>query len=158
MKFAAVILGVAVAVAGIGAQAKDDPGIAKVRSAYQTAAGSQDGAALAKLYTADGVEMPPNAPAAKGRAAIEAFHKAFAQQWMMHGMTITATETKVTGDTAYDVGTYKQTLMALKGGGMVEDKGKYIVLLKKDASGAWLITHAMYNSDNPPPAAAPAKK
>jgi len=157
MKFVAVILGVAVAAAGIGAQAKDDPAIAKVRSAYQTAAGSQDGAALAKLYTADGVEMPPNAPAAKGRAAIEAFHKAFAQQWMMHGMTITPTETKVTGDTAYDIGTYKQSLMAQKTGAMVEDKGKYIVLLKKDASGGWLISHAIYNSDNPPPAA-PAKK
>ena len=152
MKFAAVILGVAIAAAGIGAQAKDDPAIAKVRSAYQTAAGSQDGAALAKLYTADGVEMPPNAPAAKGRAAIEAFHKAFAQQWMMHGMTITPTETKVTGDTAYDIGTYKQSLMAQKTGAMVEDKGKYIVLLKKDAGGGWLISHAIYNSDLPPPA------
>ena len=158
MKFAAVVVGVALAAAGIAAQGKDDPAIAKVRSAYQTAAGSQDGAALAKLYTADGVEMPPNAPAAKGRAAIEAFHKAFGQQWMMHGMTITPTETKVVGDTAYDVGTYKQSLMAQKTGAMVEDKGKYIVLLKKDASGAWLISHAIYNSDNPPPAAAPAKK
>lgn len=157
MKFAAVVLGVAMAAAGIGAQAKDDPAIAKVRSAYQTAAGAQDAAAIVKLYAADGVEMPPNAPAAKGRAAIEAFHKAFAQQWMVHGMTITPTETRVTADTAYDVGTYKQSLMPQKGGGMVEDKGKYIVLLKKDAGGAWLITHTIYNSDNPPPAA-PAKK
>lgn len=155
---AAAVLGVAVTAAGIAAQSKDDPGIAKVRSAYQTAVGAQDAVAIAKLYTADGVEMPPNAPAAKGRAAIEAFHKAFAQQWMMHGMTITPTETKVMGDTAYDVGTYKQTLMAQKGGGMVEDKGKYIVLLKKDAGGAWLISHAIYNSDNPPPAAPAVKK
>lgn len=158
MKFAAVLVGVALATAGLAAQGKDDPAIAKVRSAYQTAVGAQDGAALAKLYTPDGVEMPPNAPAAKGRAAIEAFHKAFGQQWMMHGMTITATETKVIGDTAYDVGTYKQSLMAQKTGAMVEDKGKYIVLLKKDAAGAWLISHAIYNSDNPLPAAAPAKK
>mgnify|MGYP003694269463 CR=1 FL=1 len=56
--------------------------------AFQTAAGTQDGAAIAKLFAPDGVEMPPNAPAAKGRAAIEAFHKAFGQQYMMHGMTI----------------------------------------------------------------------
>ena len=158
MKFAAVVLGMTMAAAGIGAQAKDDPAIAKVRSAYQTAAGAQDAAAIVKLYAADGVEMPPNAPAAKGRAAIEAFHKAFAQQWMVHGMTITPTETRVTGDTAYDVGTYKQSLMPQKGGGMVEDKGKYIVLLKKDAGGAWLITHTIYNSDNPPPAPPAPKK
>ena len=86
MKLAAVaLLGVALTAAGIAAQGKDDPAIAKVRSAYQAAAGSQDAAALAKLYTADGVEMPPNAPAAKGRAAIEAFTKArdaFTERWI----------------------------------------------------------------------------
>ena len=56
------------------------------------------------------------------------------------------------GDVAYEVGTYKQSLMAMTGGGMSDDKGKYIVLLKKDASGAWVITHAMYNTDIPLPA------
>jgi uncharacterized protein (TIGR02246 family) len=138
------------------AQSGDSAGIAKTRSAYEKAAAAQDAAGLAKLFTADGVELPPNAPAAKGRAAIEAYHKALAQQFMNHGITITSTETKVTGDTAYDVGTYKQMLMVMKGGAMIDDKGKYIVLLKKDASGSWAITHAIYNSDNPPPG--PPKK
>jgi uncharacterized protein (TIGR02246 family) len=137
----------------------DEAAIAKARTAYQTAAGTQDGAAIAKLYAPDGVEMPPNGPAAKGRAAIEAFHKAFGQQFMMHGMTITPAETKVHGDYAYDVGTYKQMLMSQKSGSMTDDHGKYVVLLKKDASGNWWITHAIYNSDVPLPAApAPVKK
>jgi uncharacterized protein (TIGR02246 family) len=150
---------IALMAAGVSAQqTADEAAIAKIRAAYQTAAGAQDGAAIAKLYAADGVEMPPNAPAAKGRAAIEAFHKAFGQQWMMHGMTIASSEVKVTGDRAFDVGTYKQTLMAQKGGGMVDDHGKYVVLLKKDASGAWWVTHAIYNSDVPLPAPPPAKK
>lgn len=158
MKLAALVVGTVLATAGLAAQANDQAAVAKVRTAYQTAAGAQDAAAIAKLYAPDGVEMPPNAPSVKGRAAIEGFHRAFAQQWMMHGMTVTATDTKVLGDTAYDVGTYKQTLMAQKGGGTVEDKGKYVVLLKKDGTGNWWITHAIYNSDNPAPAAAPAKK
>jgi uncharacterized protein (TIGR02246 family) len=136
----------------------DEAAIAKVRSAYQTAAGTQDGPALAKLYAPDGVEMPPNAPAVKGRAAIDAFHKAFGQQWMMHGITITATETKIAGDTAIDTGTYKQQLMAQKGGWIFDDKGKYVVVMKKDAGGNWLITHAIYNSDVPPPVPPAAKK
>ena len=90
-------------------RAADEAAIAKIRTAYQTAAGTQDGAAIAKLYAPDGVEMPPNAPAAKGRAAIEAFHKAFGKQWMMHGMTITSDGRRRSwGDTAYDIGTYKQ--------------------------------------------------
>ena len=76
---------------------------------------------------------------------------------MMHGMTITSGELKVHGDVAYDTGTYKQTLMSMKGGGMIDDHGKYVVLLKKDASGNWWISHSIYNSDVPVPAAAPKK-
>ena len=159
MRLAALVGAMVLAAAGVSAQTGDEAAIAKIRNAYQTAAGTQDGAAIAKLYAPDGVEMAPNAPAAKGRAAIEAFHKAFGQQWMMHGMTIASGEIKVTGDRAFDVGTYKQTLMAQKGGGMVDDHGKYVVLLKKDAAGAWWVTHAIYNSDVPLPAPpAPAKK
>jgi len=155
---AVAVAAIAVAATGAFAQGNaDTAAIAKVRASYEKAAAAQDAAAVAKLYTADGVEMPPNAPAAKGRAAIEAYHKNFAKQFMMHGMTITGTETQVHGDTAVDIGTYKQTLMAQKDGGMVDDKGKYIVLLKKEPGG-WAITHAIYNSDNPLPGAAPAKK
>jgi uncharacterized protein (TIGR02246 family) len=148
------------AVVGVSAQTKpsaDDTAIAKIRTAYQTAVGASDAAAIAKLYAPDGLEMPSNGPAVKGRAAIEAFHKAFGQQFMIHGITITPTETKVIGDYAYEIGTYKQNLMAMKGGGMVDDRGKYVVLLKKDASGNWWITHAMSNTDVPLPTA-PAKK
>jgi uncharacterized protein (TIGR02246 family) len=163
MKILTMMAGViALMAVGVSAQQKaaaaDEAAIAKVRTAYQTAAGSQDGAAMAKLYAPDGIEMPPNAPAAKGRAAIEAFHKAFGQQFMMHGMTITPTDTKVIGAYAYDIGTYKQGLMSRKGGAVIDDHGKYVVLLKKDASGAWWVTHAIYNSDVPLPAPDAAKK
>jgi len=154
MRLVGVLCAVALMTVSVSAQQKgaDEASIAKVRTAYQTAAGSQDGAALAKLFAPDGVEMPPNAPAAKGRPAIEAFHKAFVKQWMMHGITIASTSMKVTGDTAYDVGTYKQQIMSQSSGAVIDDVGKYVVLLKKDAGGAWWITHAIYNSDNPPPA------
>jgi uncharacterized protein (TIGR02246 family) len=163
MSFAAYVGVMVLAAAGVSAQQKaaggDEAAIAKVRTTYEKAAIAQDAAAVAKLYAPDGVEMPPNAPAAKGRAAIEAYHKGLAQQFMMHGMTITSGEVKVTGDRAFDVGTYKQTLMSQKGGGMIDDHGKYVVLMKKDASGAWWVTHAIYNSDVPVPAPpAPAKK
>ena len=136
-----------------------EAGIAKTRTAYQTAANAQDAAALAKLFAPDGIEMPPNAPAVKGRAGIEAYHKTFASQMMVHNLVIKATETRVLGDVGYDVGTYSQSLMPMKGGKTIDDKGKYVVLLKKDAGGTWLVTHAIYNSDLPLPGAgaAPAK-
>jgi uncharacterized protein (TIGR02246 family) len=157
---AAVVLAATTTAAAVSAQQKsaDEAAIAKIRSAYQTAAGTNDGAAIAKMYAPDGVAMHPNTAAVKGRAAIEAFHKAFGQQWMMHGITITPTETKIVGDTAIDVGTYKQQLMAQKGGWIFDDKGKYVVLLKKDASGNWWVTHSISNSDLPPPAPPAPKK
>lgn len=154
MRFAAgLVIALALAAAPAAAQSKDDPGIAKLRAAFQAAVGSQNGPAIAKLFAADGVEMPPNVPAQMGRAAIEAYHKAFGQQWMMHGITLTPRTLQVwNGDTAYEIGAYTQQLMSQKDGSIFDDKGKYIVLMKKDASGAWLISHAMYNSDVPPPA------
>jgi|SRR5215204_2334012 len=153
MRVAALVLGLIAAAAPAAAQSKDEPGITKLRTAYQAALGTQDGAAIAKLYAADGVEMAPNVPAQMGRAAIEAFHKAFKQQWMVHGITLTPRTLQVwNADTAYEVGSYKQQLMSQKDGSMFDDSGKYIVLMKKDASGAWLISHSIYNSDLPPPA------
>jgi uncharacterized protein (TIGR02246 family) len=153
MRTLAIVAAVALTAPAAFAQGNTETGaIGKARAAFEKVAGAQDAAGIAKLFTPDGVEMPPNAPAAKGRAAIEAYHKGFAQQFMMHGITLTPTDTKVYGDTAVDIGTYKQSLMFQKGGGMFDDVGKYVVLLKKDASGAWLLTHAIYNSDNPPPA------
>ena len=159
MRLVAVVGALALMTSAVFAQQKgaDDAAIAKLRTAYQTASSAQNAADIAKLFAADGVEMPPNAPAASGRAAIEAYHKGLAKQWMMHGITITSSSLKVTGDTAYDVGTYKQQLMSNANGSIFDDKGKYIVLLKKDGAGAWAISHAIYNSDIPPPAAAPKK-
>jgi uncharacterized protein (TIGR02246 family) len=165
MKRLTVILGMmALAGAGLSAQTKaaaaggDEAAIAKVRTAYQTAIMGQDAAGIAKLYAADGAELPPNAPPVMGHQAIEKYHKDFAQQFMIHGITITSLGVRVAGDIAYDVGTYKQQLMPMKGGAVMDDHGKYVVLMKKEG-GNWVITHAIYNSDLPVPAApAPAKK
>jgi uncharacterized protein (TIGR02246 family) len=166
MKRLTVMLGiVALANAGALAQGKkasapggaDEAAIAKLRTTFQTAVLGQDAAGIAKLYAPDGEELPPNAPAVVGRAAVEKYHKDFAQQFMMHGMTLTPLKTQVSGDIAYDVGTYKQQLMPMKGGAVMDDHGKYVVLLKKEG-GNWLVTHAIYNSDLPLPAPPATKK
>lgn len=161
MKRLWVILGAAVlATVAVTAQQKaaggDEAAIAKSRAAYNSAIQAQDAAGIAKLYAPDGTEMPPNAPAVKGRAAIEKYHRDLAQQVMIHGSTITSTETRVSGNLAYDVGTYKQQVMPMSGGGITDDHGKYVVILRKDG-GNWLIADAIYNSDIPLPAP-PAKK
>jgi uncharacterized protein (TIGR02246 family) len=136
--------------------AADDPGIAKVRSAYEAATAAGDAAKIASLYTEDGIEMPPNEPMLKGRAAIEAWNKKFFASATAKS-TIKTMDTHVAGSLAYDAGTYKQSIK-FKTGQAIEDAGKYVVILKKDAAGAWKLAYVCYNSDlPPPPAPAPPK-
>jgi uncharacterized protein (TIGR02246 family) len=135
----------------------DEAAIGKLRAAYEKAALAQDAAAVAKLFASDGAELPPFEPTAKGRAAIEAYQKRFAQQFMLHGIKITPAATRVMGDVAYEVGSVRQSLMAQKGGAMIDDSGKYVVILKKEA-GNWLIQYLIFNSDNPPPGMPAPKK
>ena len=55
--------------------------IAKVSDAYVKASLAADAKAIAALYTEDAVEMPPNQPMVKGRAAIEqVLHQAVRRQ------------------------------------------------------------------------------
>ena len=138
------------------AQAKDDPGVAKVRTAYQAAVIAKDAKAIAALYAEDGVEMPPNEPSSKGRAAIQKFNQSLFDQFNPK-ISITATDTKVSGDWAIDVGSYTQTLTPAKGGTPMKDTGKYVVVLKR-AGGQWWVAYAIYNSDLPAPPPPPVKK
>jgi hypothetical protein len=59
---------------------------------------------------------------------------------------LTHTESTISGDTAYDVGTYTQRLSTRDG--MVDDTGKYIVMLKRTGRD-WKIAYAIHNSDRP---------
>ena len=141
----AVVLAVGVIVAA--QKDADSAAIAKVRADYEKAANAGDFAGIAKLHTEDGVEMPPEAAAVRGRAAIEAFHKKMSASMTVSNLRIVPTETRVSGDVAYDVGTYTQRVMP-KGAAAIEDRGKFVAILKK-TGGTWGIAYLIYNSDVP---------
>jgi hypothetical protein len=52
----------------------DEAAIKQVADAYVKATLAGDAKAIAALYTEDAVEMPPNVPSVKGRAAIEQYY------------------------------------------------------------------------------------
>ena len=136
---------------------KVDPAISKISAAYQAAVNAEDIAKMKDVYMADAVETPPNEPAVRGWAAIEAYYKKqFADGDAK--ATITPTESMLSGNVGYEVGTYTQ-MIKLKSGQTINDKGKYVVLLKPGADKQWRVVYAIYNSDNPPPQMpAPAAK
>jgi uncharacterized protein (TIGR02246 family) len=133
---------------GQGSQAQ---ALVAVADAYVKATLAGDAKAVAALYTEDAVEMPPNQPSIKGRAAIEKYYQQqFAEGAKMATFTLTHLETRAMGDSGYDVGTYQQTVTPPGGTAPANDSGKYTVILKR-AGGAWKVAYAIYSSDQPPP-------
>jgi uncharacterized protein (TIGR02246 family) len=126
-----------------------DAAISRVADDYVKATLAGDAKAVAALYTEDAVEMPPNQPLIKGRAAIQQYYeKVFASGTRIGRFTLDHLETRAMGDAGYDVGTYQQNLTPSGAGAALDDSGKYVVILKR-ASGAWKVAYAIYSSDRP---------
>ena len=142
------------AVAGAQMTKAVDPAVQKVSADYTKATLAGDVKAIAALYTDDAMELPPNHPPIKGRAAIEAYYTAQFAAAKLTAFTLTHVESAAHGDSAFDVGTYTQTIKPGEGAAM-NDTGKYVVILKK-VGGVWKVAYAIYNSDQPP--AMPAMK
>jgi uncharacterized protein (TIGR02246 family) len=119
---------------------------------WQQAARAKDWPALAATYTEDGMFMPPNGPAVRGRAAIEAWFKAFPP---MSEITVTPEEIDGRADVAYDRGTYSLAFASPAKGQPASDKGKFVVISRKQADGSWLIAIDIFNSDVPLPSSKP---
>ena len=98
--------------------------IVRVANAYVRAMLASDAAVVATLYEEDAVEMPNCRPLVKGRAAIEQVLSWPHEGGEDHSFVLTHTESTISGDTAYDVGTYIQRPSTRDG--MVDDTGKYI--------------------------------
>jgi uncharacterized protein (TIGR02246 family) len=148
---AAVAAGRATSPATSQAGGADADAIKAVGDAYVKASLASDAKAVAALYTDDAVEMPPNETMLKGRSAIEQnYQKEFASGNTLSAFSLTHIRTEAAGDIGYDVGTYQQTMTPAGATAPISDTGKYVVILKR-AAGAWKVSCAIYNSDQPPP-------
>jgi uncharacterized protein (TIGR02246 family) len=105
-----------------------------------------DAPGMAALYTSDGQILPPNGNFVTGRPAIQSFWQALMDMGVKEVMLETV-EVDSHGSTAYEVGKF---MLHAEGGQMI-DKGKYIVIWKKEA-GQWRLHRDIFNSSMPPPA------
>jgi uncharacterized protein (TIGR02246 family) len=122
--------------------------IEKANQAFADAVAKNDVAAIGNLYTKDAAVLPPGTNAATGRAAIEEMWKG-ALASGIKSLHLATTETDTQGNTAVEIGTFE----ALGEGGASLDKGKYIVVWKRE-DGAWKLHRDIWNS-NAAPATAP---
>jgi ketosteroid isomerase-like protein len=101
-------------------------------------------------FAQDIVMMAPNMPAVAGadnvRQAMRGFFDAFEVQ-----IRYTTEEILVTGDWAFDRGTFSQTLTPNGGGVALKETGKYLWLYRKTPDGAWKQARVIWNSSDPLP-------
>jgi ketosteroid isomerase-like protein len=103
-----------------------------------------DAAGLAALYTGTGQVLPPNGDVVAGPEAIQAFWQAVLDMGIK-AARLEIVEAEEHGDTAIEVSRF-----ALLGESeQVLDKGKYIVIWKRDG-GQWKLHRDIFNSSLPP--------
>jgi ketosteroid isomerase-like protein len=113
--------------------------------AYQT----KDAAAAAAFYDGQGAMLAPNRPLLTGKAAIAQFiAKSFElRDYEIHWQPQKA-EVARSGELGYTSGTYEMCYRPSRGK-LFLDKGKYLMVWKKQPNGTWKVLFDMSNSDLP---------
>lgn len=135
----------------LGSSASDGEDIAKVRAAIEAgnlkfaeAVRKGDAAAIAALYSEDPTLMPPDSDIIQGRKAIQEFFNGGLQMGIKDAV-LTTINVSVSGDYAFEVGKVLLTIQA-PGQASVQQAGKYVVVWKKAAGGAWQLHVDIWNS------------
>ncbi len=152
--FAGVLLLAGYTAAASAAESSTAAAIHAITQAWVKAYNAGDAKAVAGLYGEQAVLLPPGAPAAKGKAAIQAYIAKDAAESAKAGVTFSVdanSDVGSSGDLAWESGTYA---VKAKSGASVEI-GKYLTVYKK-SGGKWLIIRDTWNSDAPPAPASPA--
>jgi ketosteroid isomerase-like protein len=114
------------------------PELARVLSDYESAWGSRNAAALAKLFAEDGYVLPNGQPPVQGRAAIEKHYTGSGGPLALRAIAYAAE-----GKVGYIIGGYAEAIGD-------PDIGKFTLTLRKGAEGRWLIVSDMDSPNRRP--------
>lgn len=118
--------------------------IAAVNRAFEDAARKGDAEAMASLYTADGVALPPDAPMVKGRDNIKQLWASVISGMGLRSVTLETLDLEVAGDMAAEVG--EATLrLEPRGGQATNAVVKYVVVWKR-VDGQWRLHRDIWNA------------
>jgi uncharacterized protein (TIGR02246 family) len=103
--------------------------------------------AVAAMYDTGAVVLAPNAPVMRGRQNIEALWSGARQQGFKT-LNLSVQSVESLGDHAIELGNY--TLIVQPAGQPeMTDRGKYMVVWKRQADGSWKLYRDMFNTSMP---------
>jgi len=128
---------------------KQPPNIEEVRKEVEEADARQnkafatkDIAGMTANYADDATILPQHSPIITGQKNIEASFKEMSN--MMNEFNFSMTSFDVSGDLAYEIGTFTAVF------GSVADTGKYVTVWKRQDNGKWMIVADIFNTSLPP--------
>jgi uncharacterized protein (TIGR02246 family) len=128
----------------------DAKAIRDLEIAWDQAAATKDVDKFTAYYTDDATALYDNMPIINGKEAIKAALKPFFRD---KNFSFTYATTKVevarSGDIAYSQGTNAMTFTDRKTKKVMTEKGKYVVVYKKQADGGWKAVEDIGNADAP---------
>jgi uncharacterized protein (TIGR02246 family) len=141
----AIILILAGLVVGTAAQARDiKADIDAANARFVAAFNKGDAAGVAQLYTEQATVMPPGAPLAKGRSAIQTFWQGVMQGGAKN-VSLKAVQVDQFGPAAREIGTFSLDAPNAQKQ-MVHVEGKYVVLWRRSA-GSWKLDTDIWNAN-----------
>ena len=114
-------------------------------AAFCEAFNGGDAAGVAAHYTSDARILPPGAGSIDGRQGIQEFWQGFIDA-KVADLTLRSDEIEDFGSQAVEIGTASASAPG-EGDARVQLAGKYIVLWKQDANGAWQMHRDIWNWD-----------
>jgi uncharacterized protein (TIGR02246 family) len=136
-----------VAVQPADSRAAAEAAIRAASAAWSQASAAKDVDKAVSFYADDAVQMSPKGPAVRGK---ENIRKGWVSMLATPGPGLsfqtTSVEVARSGDLAYETGTYDFATTD-KNGKTNDEKGKYLVVWKKQADGSWKAAVDMDNTD-----------
>ncbi len=128
---------------------KDVAAIKEMSTAWGQAVTKGDVAALVGQFADDAVRLFSNAPMIVGKEAIVKGIEETAARYRQEEVDV-AEDVRVVGDLAYARGTYVYKATAkVPGEAVIDDKGKYVTIFRRQSDGSWKIIVDIPNSDLP---------
>ncbi len=127
--------------------AAEEATIGALSAEWSKALAAKDVEKSVSFYADDASMFPDHAPIARGKEAIHAVWETLLTTPGFSGsFSTTKVEVAKASDMAYEIGSYEFTFSDKKGKSETE-KGKYVVVWKRQADGNWKAVADIYNPD-----------
>jgi len=148
-----VLAAILIVAAGCAPKADAPADVATIKAmavAWGPAITAGDAAALTEQFADGAIRLPPNGPIQVGKEAILSSLRAFLDLYSVEEVDVVE-DVRVVGDLAFARGTgASKSTPKVPGAAVIDDKGKWVSVYRRQSDRSWKIIVDIWNSDLPP--------